>query len=79
MSMFCVSIFDGSCFKGKWFDTVVEAMEYVDTCLAEGKWKDIQLQHWSEDDLTEFMEKGIRSAQNRLRVACSPDINSFGF
>ena len=78
MAMFCVSIFDGSRFKGEWFDTVVDAMGYVEMCLAEGKWKDIQLQHWSEDDLTEFMEKGMRSSQNRRRVACSPGIINFG-
>ena len=72
--MFCVSVFDGEQFDGKWFDNLIEAMSYLDACVADESWKDIQLQRWTEEDLHEFMEKGMGSAKSRLRLA----INRFG-
>ena len=72
--MFCVSVFDGEQFDGKWFDNLIEAMSYLDACVADESWKDIQLQRWTEEDLHEFMEKGMGSAKNRLRLA----VNRFG-
>ena len=67
--MFCVSVFDGKQFDGKWFDNPIEAMAYLDACVADEAWKDIQLQRWTEEDLQEFMEQGMGSAKNRLRLA----------
>ena len=67
--MFCVSVFDGEQFDGKWFDNLIEAMSYLDVCVADESWKDIQLQRWTEEDLHEFMEKGMGSAKSRLRLA----------
>ena len=72
--MFCVSVFDGEQFDGKWFDNLIEAMSYLDVCVADESWKDIQLQRWTEEDLHEFMENGMGSAKNRLRLA----VNRFG-
>ena len=72
--LFCVSVFDGEQFDGKWFDNLIEAMSYLDACVADESWKDIQLQRWTEEDLHEFMEKGMGSAKSRLRLA----VNRFG-
>ena len=72
--LFCVSVFDGEQFDGKWFDNLIEAMSYLDVCVADESWKDIQLQRWTEEDLHEFMEKGMGSAKSRLRLA----VNRFG-
>ena len=72
--MFCVSVFDGEQFDGKWFDNLIEAMSYLDACVADESWEDIQLQRWTEEDLHEFMEKGVGSVKNRLRMA----VNRFG-
>ncbi len=44
-------------------------MAYLDACVADEAWKDIQLQRWTEEDLQEFMEQGMGSAKNRLRLA----------
>ena len=71
MSMYCVSVFDGEQFAGEWFDSLKDAKGYMDACFEDGTWKDIQLQQWTEEDLLEFMEKGMRSQKNRLRVACN--------
>ena len=58
--MYCVSVFDGEQFAGEWFDSLKDAKGYMDACFEDGTWKDIQLQQWTEEDLLEFMEKGMR-------------------
>ena len=55
--LFCVSIFDGEQFKGEWFDSVIEAIHYFETCAIDGRWKDIQLQRWTDDELAEVTDK----------------------